>query len=182
VVLGQTTLAVTKAFADTLEGGIHLVPVRIVEAMDVTIALTSTNGLVLAEAPVVCLHWRDAAPDDAGLDSPCWGLPDLSATLAELGAIDDAWALERGQPVSVGTTVRRGPGTCDHPPGEWVLRLRVLPLVDGAPQEPLFLRSSFEVPFDRTAVLPDVPLSESRFCGLASEIVVEQGVPPTAAP
>jgi hypothetical protein len=158
------------------------VPVRIVEAMDVTITLTSTDGLLLAEAPLVCLYWVDAAPDDAGLDSPCWGLPDLSAMLADLGAIDEGWALEPGHGVSVGTTVRRGPGTCDYPPGEWVLRLRVVPLVDGSPQEPLFLRSSFEVPFDGSAVLPDVPLSESRFCGLASEIIVQQGVPPTATP
>lgn len=180
--LDGTTLAVTKAFADTLEGGIHLVPVRIVEAMDVAITLTSTDGLVLAEAPMVCLHWRDAAPDDAGLESPCWGVPDLSAMLADLGPVGDGWVLEPDGSVSVGTTVRRGPGTCDYPPGEWVLRLRVVPLVDGSPQEPLYLRWSFAVPFDRTAVLRDVPLSESRFCGLASEIIVEQGVPPTAAP
>ncbi len=182
IVLDRPTLAVTKAFADTLEGGIHLVPVRIVEAMDVAVTLTSTDDLVLAEAPLVCLHWRDAAPDDAGLESPCWGVPDLSATLADLGAVGDAWVLVQGQTVRAGATIRRAPGTCDYPPGEWVLRLRVVPLVDGSPQEPLYLRRSFAVPFDRTAVPRDVPLSESRFCGLASEIIVDQGVPPTAAP
>ena len=75
VLPGGTTLAVTKAFADSIEDGIHLVPVRIVEAMDVAVTLKSLDGLTLAEAPTVCLYWHDAAPDDAGLESALLGPP-----------------------------------------------------------------------------------------------------------
>jgi hypothetical protein len=169
------TLAVTKAFADSIDAGIHLVPVRIVDAMDVTVTLLSEGGVSFSEAPSVCLAWRDAAPDDAGLESPCWGEPDLSSALAEQMATDRGWALEPGHGVAYGTTISRAPGTCDYPPGEWVLRLRVVPESVGIPQEPLFLRTSFEVPFEPDATLPDVPFAESRFCGLASEVIVEQG-------
>lgn len=176
-------LAVSKAIADSLEEGIRLVPIRIVERMHIAMTLLTTEGVVFSEPPVVCMYWHDAAPDDGGLESPCWGIPDPSSTLAGMLARDDgAWALAPATGVALGTDLGRGPGTCDYPPGDWVLRLRVVPQVDGVAAEPVYLRVPFEVPFDPTEVLPAVPLSDTRFCGLASEVIREQGVPPTQAP
>jgi hypothetical protein len=180
---GPATLASAAAFADSLETGISLVRVRIVDTLDLGITLVSDTGVTLAQPPELCLAWVFAGPDDAGLESPCWGIPDPSTELASLMARDDGtWALEPAHGVAVHAQMTRGGGRCDFPPGEWVLRVKAVPVVDGVAQEPMYVRAPFEVAYDPTEVPTRLPLTETRFCGLASEVVREQGVPPTAAP
>jgi hypothetical protein len=180
---GPATLASAAAFADSLDTGIRLTRVRIVDALDLTITLRSDPGVILAEAPAICIAWVDAAPDDAGLESPCWGVPDSSTGLAEVMARSDGtWGLEPSQTVAVQVRMTRGGGRCDYPPGEWVLRVRAVPLVDGIAQEPVYIRTPFEVAYDPADVPTVLPLSQTLFCGVASEVLREQGAPPTPAP
>lgn len=180
---GPASLASAAAFADSLDTGISLVRVRIVDSLDVSITLASDTGIVLAGPPELCLAWVYAAPDDAGLVSPCWGVPDPSAELASLMARDDgSWALEPGQDVTVRLRMARGGGRCDFPPGDWVLWVKMVPLADGVAQDPTYAQTTFEVPYDPTEVPTRLPLTETLFCGLASQVIREQGSPPTAAP
>jgi hypothetical protein len=180
---GPAGLATAAAFADSLDTGIRLVRVRIVDTLDLEITLRSEAGVVLAEPPVLCLHWIDAAPDDAGLESPCWGVPDPSTELAASMVRDDgSWVLDRAQTVAVHARLTRGGRRCDYPPGAWILRVRVVPLVDGVVQPPMYTEAPFEVAYERTDVPTRLPLSETRFFGLASEVIREQGAPPTPAP
>lgn len=179
---GPATVASAAAFADSLDTGIRLVRVRIVDAIDLAITLRSDTGVTLARPPELCLAWVDAAPDDAGLASPCWGSPDPSAEMADLMARDDGtWGLDPGQGVETHAAMTRGAGRCDFPPGEWVLQAKVVPLVDGIAQDPMYVREPFEVAYDPAEVPVRLPLTETRFCGLASEVLREQGAPPTAA-
>ena len=73
----------TLAIADFgIEEGVRLVPVRILDEIQLELRLESNVDVALAEPPRVCLvgpHW---APDDAGLSDRCWGEPDLGALLA----------------------------------------------------------------------------------------------------
>ncbi len=180
---GPATLASAAAFADSLDTGVSLVRVRIVDSLDVSITLASDTGVVLAGPPELCLAWVYAAPDDAGLVSPCWGVPDPSAELASLMARDDGtWGLDRGRTVAVHARMTRGGGRCDFPPGDWVLWIKVVPLADGVAQGPTYAQATFEVPYDPTAVPTRLPLTETRFCGLASQVVREQGEAPTPTP
>jgi hypothetical protein len=180
--LSQPAFVSAAAFADSLETGIRLVRVRILDRVDTRIELRSTGGIALAEAPSLCLYWRDAAPDDAGLESPCWGDPDQSETLELLGGPDGSFELGAGESIVVTGSLSRGARRCDYPPGEWILRVTLRPRVDGVVGEPVYVRTPFEVPYDPAEVVPALSLGETRFCGLASEVVVEQGVPPTAQP
>jgi hypothetical protein len=180
---GPASLASAAAFADSLETGIELVRVRIVDRLDAGITLLSEMGITLAEPPVLCLHWIDAAPDDAGLESPCWGTPDPSSEMAALMARDDGtWGLDPANAVAIHAQMTRGGGRCDFPPGDWVFRVRLVPMIDGVTQVPVYVRTPFEVAYDPTEVPTWLPLTETLFCGLASEVVAEQGVPPTFAP
>jgi hypothetical protein len=177
------TLASAAAFADSLDTGIRLVRVRIVDALDVGITLRSETGITLAAPPVLCLAWVDAAPDDAGLESPCWGSPDPSVELADSMARDDgSWRLEPGQAVAVHAQMTRGETGCDYPPGDWLLRVTLVPVVDGVAEAPTYVRAPFEVDYDPTTVPTRLPLAETRFCGLASEVIRVQGEVPTPAP
>lgn len=182
VQVDEATFVATKAIADSFETGIQLVPVRIVDGLSVTVTLQSTVDLRFAEAPLVCLHWRDAAPDDGGLESPCWGLPDPALALADQLAADDAWAVTSGTTLRTRLRLTRGDATCDYPPGDWILRLRLVPSVEDAAPTPLYLRIPFQVDHDPAAVLTSVSISDTRFCGLATEVIRDQGVPPTATP
>lgn len=180
---GPATLASAAAFADSLDTGISLVRVRIVDTLDVAITIMSEPGISLAEPPVVCLAWVDAAPDDAGLESPCWGTPDPSSELAGMMARGDGTlGLEPMRGVAVHAQMTRGDGRCDYPPGDWVLQVKVVPLVDGVAQAPVYVMEPFEVTYDPSEVPERLPLTETRFCGLASEVVRVQGVAPTQAP
>ncbi len=180
---GPATLASAAAISDSLETGIRLVRVRIVDSLDLGITLVGESGITLAEPPVLCLYWIDAAPDDAGLESPCWGTPDPSSELAALLARDDGtWGLDPAQGVAVHARMARGGGRCDYPPGTWMLRVTMVPVVDGAAGERLYVETPFEVAYDPYQVPARLSLGETLFCGLASEVVVEQGVPPTATP
>jgi len=76
----------------------------------------------------------------------------------------------------------RGGGRCDFPPGAWVLQVKVVPLVDGVAQGPMYVQAPFEVAYDPTAVPTHLPLTETRFCGLASEVMREQGEVPSPTP
>lgn len=180
---GPVTLASAAAFADSLDTGIELVRVRIVDRLDAGITLMSESGVTLAEPPVLCLHWVDAAPDDAGLLSPCWGVPDPSSEFAALMArADGTWGLDPFHAVAVHAQMARGGGRCDFPPGDWLLRVRLVPVVEGVAQDPVFVRAPFQVAYDPTEVPARLPLTDTRFCGLASGVVAEQGVPPTPVP
>lgn len=177
------TLASAAAFADSLDTGISLVRVRIVDALDVGITLMSEAGVTLAEPPVLCLAWVDAAPDDAGLESSCWGTPDPSSEIAELMARDDGtWGLEPAHGVAVHAQMTRGDGRCDFPPGDWVLTVKAVPLAEGVSQPPFYVQERFEVAYDPTEVPVRLPLAETRFCGLASEVIRDQGEAPTPLP
>ena len=182
VEVSEPTFVAASAFADSLDTGPRLVRVRILDTVDLGIRLVTTGGVTLAEPPVPCLFWYHAAPDDAGLESPCWGTPDLATDPAFAPGPDGTWALDPGAAVELRTSLSRGVGLCDYPPGEWLLRIRLVPLIDGQPGEPWYLRVPFEVPLDRQTPLPKVRLDESWFCGLASEVVRDQGVPPTITP
>ena len=58
----------------------------------------------------------------------------------------------------------------------------MVPVIDGVAQDPVDVRAPFTVAYDPTEVPTRLPLSDTRFCGLASEVVTEQGVPPTRVP
>ena len=182
ITVSRASFATAAAFADSLDTGIKLVRVRIVDQMDTRIELRTEDGLTLADAPVVCIHWRDAAPDDAGLESPCWGHPDPTETLLMLSDDDGPFVLGPGESIVATSTMSRGAARCDYPPGEWILRVTLVPITDGLPGEPSYVRVPFDVPYDPHEVLPAMPLDETRFCGLASEVIVQQGTPPTARP
>jgi len=180
---GPATVASAAAFVGSLETGIRLVRVRIEDELDMGITLASEAGVTLAQPPVLCLAWVDAAPDDAGLESPCWGIPDPSPDIAALLARDDGtWGLDPGRTVAVHARMTRGGGRCDFPPGAWVLQVKVVPLVDGVAQGPMYVQAPFEVAYDPTAVPTHLPLTETRFCGLASEVMREQGEVPSPTP
>ena len=177
----------TLAIADFgIEEGVRLVPVRILDEIQLELRLESNVDVALAEPPRVCLvgpHW---APDDAGLSDRCWGEPDLGALLAAQLEADAAGRplLPAGRPVTVAATLARGHERCDYPVGAWTLEIDVEPMVDG----------HGEGRFDLPATLVDVPLEpsgtalrlvergDSRYCGLAESVWREQGEPELVAP
>jgi hypothetical protein len=58
----------------------------------------------------------------------------------------------------------------------------VVPLIDGIARDPVYVPAPFEVAYDPAEVPARLPLTETRFCGLASEVMREQGAVPSAAP
>jgi len=177
------TLLATRAVADFgLDQPVRLVLVRIADELQVAVGLVSTSDVVLGGPIVACLVGPDAAPDDGGLESPCWGEPEIGPLIeAQLPRGDDGrLRIAAGSPVIVETAVRRGELRCDYPPGRWHLELRVDPIVVGGPAGPRYAPgATFEVPFD-----PAEPLAlvmERRYCGLANRVIREQGEPAIAA-
>jgi hypothetical protein len=172
-------LVATGAFADlgVHSGGVHLVRVRIVDSMDLGLRIASDQEIVLAEPPVLCLVGPYSAPDDAGLESPCWGEPDVSAQLASKLTRDANNHYVLGTtPIELDTTLSRGTQRCDYPPGNWEVELKLNPVgsSEGAryvPDTPL------DVPISDAGPLRLLPTTETRYCGLATAVVQQQGEP-----
>lgn len=175
----DSSLLAARAIADFGIGGeVRLVRVRIVDELRVRIRIAPSRELLLAGPPRACLVGPDPAPDDAGLEDRCWGEGELGELLT-VGLPRDAAGrirLPAGPPLELTVTVARGDARCDYPPGAWRLELRLDPVVDGLAAGPRYAPdATFEIPFDRDAVLDLV--EERRYCGLASKVYTEQGEP-----
>jgi len=182
--VGGTSLVATGAFADfgVNGGGARQVRVRIVDSMELALQVAADHEIVLAEPPVVCLVGPYSAPDDAGLESPCWGEPDLSALLAaQLTLNADNHYVLGTSPVNVSRTLQRGTQRCDYPPGTWQVELRLNPVgsSEGARYVP---DTSFEVPITNSGPLQLLPTTQTRYCGLATAVVQQQGEPEIVQP
>jgi len=181
--VGDTTLMATGAFADfgVNGGGARQVRVRIVDSMDLRLQITSDQEVVLAEPPFICLVGPYSAPDDAGLESPCWGEPDLGPTLTAQLAKDAAGHYVLGATaVDVSTTLNRGSQRCDYPPGKWEVELKLKPL--GSDVARYVPDTTFDVPIAETGPLKLLPTTQTRYCGLATAIVQQQGEPEVIQP
>jgi hypothetical protein len=166
-----------------VQGGIRTVRVRIVDELAVDVRVEADEAVVFAEPPRFCLVGPFSAPDDAGLTDPCWGDPDFAAlVLAKLPADPNGRPmLGTHQPLSIAATLRRGDTRCDYPPGAWVAKIKANPLVAGSPAGARYLPDvPFDVPFATTGPLP--LLLDTRYCGLASVIVRDQGEPAVQSP
>jgi hypothetical protein len=174
----------TGAIADFgLSGGVHLVRVRIVDQLSLSLRVTADRTVAFTEAPRLCLVGPDSSPDDAGLSDPCWGDPDLGELFStQLKAdADGHLTLEAGRPISVGTTLKRGNERCDYAPGAWHLEMKVDPVVEGEGAGARYLSNvPFDVPIAASAPLPF--LLDTRFCALATRISQDQGEPPVQSP
>jgi hypothetical protein len=182
--VSDTSLVATGAFADfgVNGGGARQVRVRIIDSMDLGLHIASDHEIVLAEPPVLCLVGPYSAPDDAGLESPCWGEPDLSPLLAAKLARDSAGHYVLGTtPIDLNTTLQRGAQRCDYPPGKWQVELKLNPVgsSEGARYIP---DTTFEVPITNTGPLQLLPTTQTRYCGLATAVVQQQGEPEVVAP
>lgn len=179
------SLAATEAIADFgIEEGVRLVRVRIVDQLQLELRVETPDAIELAEPPRVCLAWYFSAPDDAGLSDRCWGEPDLGGLLEAQLARDEAGhtLLPAGRPIVVDATLRRGDVRCDYPPGDWQLEVALEPLVDGSPVGALDLPPVVLA----VSATGDGPLPflrfDTRFCGLATLVYLQQGEPPVALP
>jgi hypothetical protein len=179
VAVDGSSLLAGRAIADFGVGAeVRLVRVRIVDELRLSIRLASDVDVGLGAAPRGCLVGPYSAPDDAGLSSPCWGEPDFGASLAaRLAASPEGRPrLVGGQPVDLIIDLRRGDLRCDYAPGQWRLEVSLEPIVDGVSAGPVELPDvAFTIPFaadDRLVAVPD-----SRYCGLAETIYMEQGEP-----
>lgn len=183
----DVSLIATGAFADfgVNGGGAHQVRVRIVDKMRLGLRIATIREIALVEPPLVCLVGPYSAPDDAGLESPCWGEPDLnSAVLAKLG--QDAaghFLLRPDQPVDLDVQLSRGTQRCDYPPGQWQVELKLNPVVDGGAAGARYIPDApFDVPIIETGPLPLLPTTETRYCGLATAVYQQQGEPEVIQP
>jgi hypothetical protein len=180
--VGGSTLSIATAISDTLEDGVHLRRVRIVDELSLELRIEADRLVSVAGTPTVCLVWPFSAPDDAGLSDRCWGDPDIGAIVAGKLPLDAAGraTLNPGVPVTVAVTLSRGETRCDYPPGEWHAELTVDPVVDGAPAGPHDVPFGiFTVPYAGATVARDLSSASTRFCGLANGVYLEQGEPPT---
>jgi hypothetical protein len=185
--VGAINLVATGAFADfgVNAGGAHQVRVRIVDSLDFGLRIATASDLTLAESPVVCLVGPYSAPDDAGLESPCWGEPDLSEVLMSRLSRDSAghYVLAGGQPVDIDVGLKRGTARCDYPPGTWALELKLSPVVNGYPTGARYVADTpMQVPITQTGPLALLPTTETRYCGLATAVVQQQGEPEVVEP
>jgi hypothetical protein len=181
--VSETRFVATGAFADfgLNGGGTRLVRVRIVDSIGLGLRIASDQEIVLADPPVVCLVGPYSAPDDAGLESPCWGDPDLSALLtSRLTKNADNHYVLRTTPIMLDTTLQRGTQRCDYPPGKWEVELKLNPVGgEGARYVP---DTTFEVPIADAGPLQLLPTTQTRYCGLATAVVQQQGEPEVLAP
>jgi hypothetical protein len=186
VSLSDSSLAATKALVDFLpENDVRLVFVRIVEEVSLELRIETDREVTFSEPPSICLIGPFSAPDDGGFSSPCWGAPEVGELVVTQLAADAAGhaVLPGGRAIRIAATVQRVGGRCDYPPGQWLLRMEVDPLVDGVPLGARRLPDvAFEVAYLGTGALPFIPVSAMRYCGLANVVYREQGEPEVASP
>lgn len=180
VAVAGRTMAAAGAITDSLEEGVRRVVVRIVDDLDVAIRLESRDPLRLPGPPRLCLVGPYSAPDDAGLSDRCWGEPDLSDVARHSLPLDEAGGLEihPGKPATIPGTLVRGDERCDYPPGTWRLEVAFSPPGTPPGADRLTLADvAFEVSPESSEPLPLLPPGESRYCGLATVVVRDQGEP-----
>ena len=174
------TIAASAAIADALGSLPGLVPVTVVDELFLEVRLTAARDLILAGPPRLCLVGPNAAPDDAGLIDRCWGDPDPGAALApSLPRDADGYPILRaGAPVAFEATIGRGDVRCDYPPGDWHLEIVLTPRVDGHGWTDVAL-GDMPLHVDATGLVPGRELGrlESRYCGMASRPVPDDGSP-----
>lgn len=185
---GTPDLVATGAIADFgLEQGVRLVTVRIVERMQLDVHVAASLDLTFAEAPRLCLVGPYSAPDDGGLQDPCWGAPDLSALLADRLPTSSGGRpmIRAGQAIDVSAVLQRGNVRCDYAPGQWTLEFAARPLVNGqAPSQGVYAPAAqFSVPLPGgNQPLRYLGVDSTRYCGLATPIYSDQGEPATIPP
>ena len=184
VSISATWLVATHAIADFgIDEGVRLVLVRSVDGLALSLTLATDRDVSFAESLRFCLVGPYSAPDDAGLESPCWGEPDLGTLEAAQLPTDAAGypMLAAGRPLTISADPRRGDVRCDCPPGSWVLEFEADPIGDGSPAGPRYLPDvSLEVTFDRS--VPLALVARARYCGLATAVFGEQGEPAVVSP
>jgi hypothetical protein len=159
---------------------------RVVDDLEVTVRLTATEDLTLAEPPGLCLVGPFWNPLDAGLSDRCWGDPDLTAVTAQqvAGDPEDEIVLRAGEPLVVEATIARGHERCDYAPGEWTLEVSVRLTVGGGVIGPARLPDvTFVVPIED----PNGPLElllplDTRVCSYPAAVVDRQGEPEVIEP
>jgi hypothetical protein len=176
------SLLATSAEADFgLNDGIRPVRVRIVDALTLQVRIDPARDVTLARPPAACLAHADWSPDDAGLESRCWGEPALAQVIAAALPTDGGGhvVLQRDHPISLTATLHRGDARCDYPPGTWRLDIGADPVVDGTPVTGLDGMSvPVDVPVSGASVVLPFLLIGTRFCSSADSIYLEQGEPP----
>lgn len=185
---GTPDLVATSATADFgVQQGVRLVTVRIVERMQIDVHVASSFDMTFAEAPRLCLVGPYSAPDDGGLQDPCWGSPDLSALFGDRlpTSADGMPMIRAGQAIDLSVGLERGDVRCDYAPGQWTLEFDARPLVDGrATSQSVYAPAAlFSVPIPSgNTPLRYLGIDSTRYCGLATVIYRDQGEPPTIAP
>jgi hypothetical protein len=179
-------LVATIAFADP---DVDLPPkpvrVRIVDRLDLEARVETAHDVSLASDPRFCLVGPYSAPNEGGLEDPCWGDPDLSALMLAQMPRDAAGhpMFRAGSPLTVATTIARGESRCDYAGGSWRLEVKLDVLFDGTASGAEYLPdTTFDVPFAHEGALPLVPTAQTRYCGLATLVVRDQGEPAVETP
>jgi hypothetical protein len=186
----SVSLVAGGAIADDLEQGVRLVRVRIIERLELELMIRADHDVAFGVAPQLCLVGPDPAPDDAGLENRCWGKPDLGDFLAAHLTTDAMGhpLLEGGDAIRLEAVLSRGPGIdnvdhCDYAPGAWVLELNAGPVVDGVHLPTMSGPvTDLAVPIPSHGPLRLLRPDQSRYCGLASRILREQGEPAVIGP
>jgi hypothetical protein len=179
-----SSLLATSAEADFgLKDGIRPVRVRIVDDLTLAVRIDPARDVTLARTPAACLAHTDWSPDDAGLESRCWGEPDIAGAIAAALPTDSAGhvTLRRDHPISLTATLHRGDARCDYAPGTWMLDLGADPIVDGTPVTGLAgIAVPLAVPVSGAGEVLRLVLTGTRFCSSADSIYRQQGEPPVA--
>jgi hypothetical protein len=170
--------AATRALTDFgLDVGARYVKVRILASVEIVVDIRADRDVVLAGDASLCLIGPFAQPDYAGLAEPCWGEPDLGATLQRQLPLDGSSRaiLPGGVTVALRADMSRDPDRCDYPPGDWRLEIELSrPTGDGV--------SALDVPvialeLPATTIGPLPLLEPTNYCGLANVAYVQQGEP-----
>ena len=180
------SLVATTAFADpNVDVPPAPVRVRIVDRLDLDVRVETAHDVSLAGDPRFCLVGPYAAPNEAGLEDPCWGDPDLSAVMLAHMERDAAGhpTFRAGSPLTVETKMARGETRCDYAGGTWRLEVKLDLLVNGTASGADYLpEAQFEVPFAHEGALALLPTAQTRYCGLATLVVRDQGEPSVQTP
>lgn len=185
----SVSLVAGGAIADDFEQ-VRLVRVRMVERLELELVIQADHDVAFGVPPQLCLVGPDSAPDDAGLENRCWGMPALGDFLTAHLAIDAMGhpLLRAGDAIRFEAVLSRGPGIdnvdhCDYAPGPWVLELNGAPVVDGVHLPTMSgPMTDLEVPVPPHGPLRLLRPDQSSYCGLASRIYREQGEPEVIGP